>query len=132
MSSDQILILEPSHIFPSVELNAVTGVLSISGRCMPENPTKYFASIKEWMAEYFKNPRPETEFKINLDYFNSSSSTQLFHLFLLLETYHNETNTNIKVVWLYDVDDDDMLDFAEKLKGKLAIPVELIGVEDND
>ncbi|MFT7612706.1 MAG: hypothetical protein ACI9J3_001669 [Parvicellaceae bacterium] len=130
MSFEPILVLESTHVFPSVTLNSVTGVLSISGRCMPENPTKYFATIKEWMTEYFKNPQPETEFNINLDYFNSSSSTQIFNLFLLLENYHVETETNVKVVWTYDVEDDDMVDFAEKQKGKLKIPVELIGAED--
>jgi len=59
---------------PYVLFNAETERFEIRGRLIPEDPKKFFQPIIEWSHEYIKNPNPQTEIDLSIDYINTSSS----------------------------------------------------------
>ncbi|HAM09951.1 MAG: hypothetical protein A2X05_16820 [Bacteroidetes bacterium GWE2_41_25] len=72
---------EINHIFtertsktPQVDFNHHSGDLILSGRSIPENAAKIYEPLLLWINEYVKSPRKVTNFRLNLEYFNSAST----------------------------------------------------------
>ena len=58
------LNISSSEFSPEVDFNAGSGILSISGRSMPEDVGSFFEPIIEWIDEYIENARDQTIFKV--------------------------------------------------------------------
>jgi len=71
------IFIEPTEKTPQIDLNHLTGELILSGRSIPENATELYSGIHSWIKEYSKNPRLNTNLRLNLEYFNTSSSIWL-------------------------------------------------------
>jgi hypothetical protein len=71
------LFVEQTSKTPQVDLNQYNGELILYGRSIPENAAKIYEPIFDWVSQYILNPRPTTNFRINLEYFNTSSSIWL-------------------------------------------------------
>jgi hypothetical protein len=59
---------------PHIDFNQHTGELILSGKSIPENAAKVYEPLVLWANEYIKSPRKITNLRLNLEYFNSSSS----------------------------------------------------------
>ena len=77
MNELQSLILENTPKTPQIDLNKFTGDLILSGRSIPENAAKLYEPVLTWVNEYINDPRPTTNLRINLEYYNSASSRGL-------------------------------------------------------
>jgi len=75
------LIIEPTNKTPKVILNADINVFEISGRSIPEDSVGFYRKIIDWVDEYSQNPNTRTNFKFQLEYFNTSTSKCLLDLF---------------------------------------------------
>ena len=84
MKEIQSLRIEGTAKTPQIELNPFTGDFVISGKSIPENAAKVYEPILNWMAEYILHARPTTNIKLNLEYFNTSSSLWLAKIFKVL------------------------------------------------
>ena len=73
----QELILERTPKTPQIELNHLTGDLIFSGKSIPENAAKLYEQVLNWVKEYMKNACPNTNLRINLEYYNTASSIWL-------------------------------------------------------
>ena len=71
------LYVEQTPKSPQVDLNQFTGELILYGKSIPENAAKVYEPIMNWVSQYVQNPRPTTNFRLNLEYFNTSSSIWL-------------------------------------------------------
>jgi len=122
-------ILEGTPKSPLVNFNAQTGVLTISGRSIPENAREFYRPMIEWIEKYATAPQPATVFDICLEYFNTSSSKALFDLFKTAEDIHVAGRSNIVVKWKYENDDWEMRDAGLEYSRIIQIPVEMIEIE---
>lgn len=77
MKDFQSLIIEATPKTPQIELNPLTGDFIFFGRSIPENAAKVYEPILNWVSEYIKEARPTTNLRLNLEYFNTSSSLWL-------------------------------------------------------
>lgn len=68
------LIIEQTIKTPHIELNPLTGDFIFSGRSIPENAARIYEPVLNWVTEYAQNARPVTNLRLNIDYFNTSSS----------------------------------------------------------
>lgn len=66
--------VEETHKTPLIDFNHITGELIISGKSIPENPAKIYEPVMEWVSIYITNPRPVTNLRFNVEYFNTTSS----------------------------------------------------------
>jgi uncharacterized Fe-S radical SAM superfamily protein PflX len=92
---------------PEVVFNK-DGKLLIKGKTFPENVDEFYKPIFDWAEDL----RIETlTVDIELEYINSASSKKLLHILKLLDT--NNFITELKVIWRYDEDDEDILESGE-------------------
>ena len=78
------LFVEQTSKTPLVDLNQYNGELILYGKSIPENAAKVYEPILNWVSQYVLNPRPTTNFRLNLEYFNTSSSIWLVKVLKVL------------------------------------------------
>lgn len=119
------LKIEPTHKTPKVYLDPLENHFELSGRSIPEDSVGFYQRILTWIDDYSKAANPQTHFKFELEYFNTSSSKNILELLKKLESIHNEGNP-VQISWYYDEDDEDMEETGEDYKALLNVPIELI------
>jgi hypothetical protein len=78
------LIIEQTPKTPQIDLNQSTGDLLFYGRSIPENATKLYEPILNWVAEYILEAKPTTNLRLDLEYFNTASSMYLAKMLKVL------------------------------------------------
>ena len=123
------LILPAEDKLPKINFNGQTGVLSITGRCIPENPIEFFAPLLDWIKEYADSPQNETVIDVFLEYFNTSSSKGLLDLFKQVELIQSSGKTTMKIIWRYEDNDSDILEAGEIYASIVDVPFEMVAVK---
>jgi hypothetical protein len=78
------LFVEPTPKTPQIDLNQYNGELILYGRSIPENAAKVYDPVLNWVSQYILTPRPTTNFRLNLEYFNTSTSIWLVKILKVL------------------------------------------------
>jgi hypothetical protein len=125
------LIIERSKNNPEVVFNKAENILKISGRSIVEDPNKFYMPIYEWLEAYVADPNPETEFKFDLEYFNSSSARQVMKLIMVLEKLHTE-GKKVKVLWLFEQGDEMAQERGMEIKAVSKLPFDIVEYESDD
>jgi hypothetical protein len=92
---------------PEVNFNKDSGEFSLNGRSLPEDAFEFYRPVKAWLKEYIKQPNNNSDLKISLDYFNSSSVKQLLELIMLFEEI-SVSGKKASIIWCYSEGDDLM------------------------
>lgn len=67
------IFIESTNKTPQVDFNHLSGELILSGKSIPENPAKIYDNLLKWTQEYIRSPRPTTNLRLNIEYFNTAS-----------------------------------------------------------
>lgn len=118
------LIIEGEFKSPSINFNPNSGLLKIIGRSIPENPLKLYKPLEDWINEFVETSPEEITFSVHLDYLNTHSTECVLILMKILETYLVKSGKNVKVLWSFDEDDEDMEELGQDLENILQIPFE--------
>ena len=92
-----------------------------------KNSVEFYKPVIDWLSEYNNSPQAETKVKVQLEYFNTSSSKCILDVFKKLEALEN---TNLSIAWYYEEDDEDMLEAGEDYMAIISIEFEMIEVEE--
>ncbi|MDX2301651.1 MAG: DUF1987 domain-containing protein [Microscillaceae bacterium] len=106
MSTENFYI-EKSNYIPSVDFNAETGILNISGKSYHEYTLEFFEPIFDWLKRYTAEGGKKVELNFRMSYFNTSPSRRFLEIMNLLETYQLNKNKQVTINWFYDDDDDN-------------------------
>ena len=117
-----ILNIEGTPKTPRVIFGVVTGQLEISGKSIPENSVEFYQPIYNWIDQYNLQPVKQTSLKVQLEYFNTSSSKCLLDIFRKLEALQKSGKSDVTVIWLYEEDDEDMMEAGEDYQTIVKIP----------
>ena len=112
---------------PYISFDPDSNVFEISGRSLPEDASKFYDSVHEWLNKYVLNPNDSTELSMKLDYFNSASARKIVEILFILEKIQ-EVNKEVKVLWFYNEDDEVMEARGEEIKSVVELPFELRSV----
>lgn len=115
MKDFKSFIIEQTPKTPQIELNKLTGDLIFSGRSIPENAAKLYEPVLNWVSEYIMSPKPTTNIRINLEYYNSASSIWLAKIFKALTQISNPDYVLIIHLFL-QIDDYDEMDEFDDIK----------------
>ena len=107
------LFIERTPKTPEVDLGAVTGNLIFDGKSIPENAAKIYEPVMNWLTEYVKNPRPMTNLRLNLDYYNTTSSIWLTKIIKALLQIRESDFTLIIHLYLPVEDYDEINEFED-------------------
>ena len=104
---------------PQIDLNQFTGELIISGKSIPENAVKIYEPVINWLSEYILKPRPTTNLRLNLEYFNTASSIWLAKVLKTLVKIDNPDF--VLIIHLYfPLEDFDELKEVDDIKEAFA------------
>ena len=78
------LIIEQNLKTPKIDLNQLTGNLLFYGKSIPENATKLYEPVLNWLTEYTSKANPNTNLRLDLEYFNTASSIWLAKMLRIL------------------------------------------------
>ncbi|HIP37467.1 MAG TPA: DUF1987 domain-containing protein [Crocinitomix sp.] len=110
---------------PEILFDPVNEVFEIKGKSVPDDAEEFFRDVLEWVEDYISNPNESTVFKIDLEYFNISSSKRILFLFYKLNEL-KEKGKKIKVQWFYNEDDEDMFEVGQDYAFMVKIDFEFI------
>ena len=120
------LYIAPTSDTPKILLDSISGTFEISERCFPEDAMAFYSPIIEWLKNYSISPNSLTHFHFKFEYFNTSSSKQLFKIFLLLEELSKKNEVIIS--WYYSKTDSDMLLSGERYSKLLDLKFNMVEV----
>jgi hypothetical protein len=107
------LIIEPTPKTPQIELNHLTGELIFYGRSIPENAAKTYEPVLNWVTAYLQNPRPTTNLRLNLEYFNTASSLWLAKILKVLKKINVPDYVLIIHLYIPVEEFDEMKEFED-------------------
>jgi hypothetical protein len=107
---------------PAVRFSAQDGMLEISGKSIPENSIEFYQPLYDWLGNYSQQPNNTTSIKIQLEYFNTSSSKCLLDVFRKLEAIKKSGKSEVSVTWMYEEEDEDMMEAGEDYQTIVGIP----------
>jgi len=106
------LIIAETKDSPFVQFDTKTNFFSISGVCHPENVTKFYDPIIDWIEKYkeeikvTKLTKP-IQLSIFFKYINSASYKYLLTFLQLIEGF-THLGVPVEVIWYYEPEDIDM------------------------
>jgi hypothetical protein len=118
------LTLQGTRKIPTINFDALNGIIELSGNSTPENPYDFYEPLLQWVDNYCMQPSSKTIIKIKLEYLNSSSSKLILVLLKKFELLHRNNNDAI-IKWQCEEDDWDMIETAELYKSIVKIPFEI-------
>jgi hypothetical protein len=117
------IIQELSKNSPGITYDHGSGTLNIKGRSIPENPETVYRPLISWIETYFRLSE-KLKMEIYLEYINSGSSKHLLEILRLLREY-SEAGKKLSVVWLYEEDDEAIMELGEHYRDTSGIPIEV-------
>ncbi|UKN02613.1 DUF1987 domain-containing protein [Paracrocinitomix mangrovi] len=116
---------------PEIIFDPANSIFEIKGKSVPDNAEDFYTEVLNWIDDYVANPLGETVLKINLEYFNISSSKRLlFLLYKLNELASSEKS--VKVQWFYNKADEDMFEVGQDYAFMVKFPFEFIEYSLNE
>lgn len=123
-----LLFLQSSRFTPEIRLNTTAKILSFKGRSSPENALMFYEKVYAAIDQHMKESN-ELTVKFMFEYFNTSSSKCLFEIFKKLKG-HMDAGKNIVIDWIFEEDDDDMMETGEDFADIIGIDINFVEVED--
>lgn len=120
---EKIVIQEELKNCPGIIYFPDTNKLELVGRSIPENPELIFRRLDDWITLHFEKNK-DLNVTIQLEYINSGSSKYLYEILKRLTGFSRSGNT-VKLQWLYEEDDEAMLELGEHYRDTAGIPLEI-------
>ena len=122
------LKINKTKLVPEVILDKENNVFKIAGKSITVNAVEFYEKILIWFDKYNKSPNKNAELSLQFEYINSSSSIQLYKLLSLFEQNINGKN-QIKVIWLYEEDDELICEMGKEIQHSSKLNFELREIE---
>lgn len=125
------LFINESPQTPLIHFSNKSGVMEIKGRSIPDQPDDFWIPVLNWFESYLLNPVNKTVVKIDLEYFNISSSKRILFLLYKLNEL-SEAGKEVHVEWLYRQTDEDMYEVGQDYAYMVKVPFVFKEYVDND
>jgi hypothetical protein len=118
----KVIYREPAFRTPEIKFDPENNFFIIKGKSLPEDANDFYTPYRNWLKNYFQGSVNDAEFILQIDYFNSASSRMILEIMYILRDSINEGN-NIKIVWKYEEDDDEMMTVGEEIQAIIEVPI---------
>ena len=106
----------------------------MSGKSISEKAATVYETVLNWVTEYIKNPRPTTNLRLNLEYFNTASAIWLAKIVQTLGSIKDSEYT-LMIHLYFNIEDynnmkpDDLKDELHPIIHMLGIPTVSLGIK---
>ncbi len=107
------LVIEKTSKTPRIELIHGSGEVSFSGKSLPENASRIYEPVLTWVTDYILNPKPVTNLRLNLEYFNTSSMLWISKIIKALTRINNPDYRLMVHIYIPLEEYDDMKETAD-------------------
>ncbi len=107
------LVIEKTSKTPRIELIHGRGEISFSGKSLPENASRIYEPVLNWVTDYILYPQPVTNLRLNLEYFNTSSMLWISKIIKALSRINNPDYRLMVHIYIPLEEYDDMRDTAD-------------------
>ena len=126
-------IIEPTANSPRIVLDPEKRTFEFSGESRPENVRKFYLPVLEWLEAYTGSLEAlqdderkfDLQCQFNFEYFNSTSAKYILDIFKSLNTI-NALGVGLDIKWLYEEDDEDMLEVGQEMSRMSKLSFEYI------
>lgn len=122
------IVIQATSKTPFINFNANSGLLKIHGYSLPENSIEFYEPILNWLDEYTEAPNKKTEFEFKMVMLNTSSSKRFIDIFRVINKLVELDNSEVTVVWYYEIDDEDIHETAMQYQAFCKAPFKIIGI----
>ncbi|PKP51734.1 MAG: nuclear pore complex subunit [Bacteroidetes bacterium HGW-Bacteroidetes-12] len=121
-----------TDVSPEVILDIEDNVFSIKGKSVVSEVDYFYQPIIDWLGNIPIDSASKMNFIFDLEYFNVFSSKRILFLLYKLKDI-KERGANIKVIWYFSIEDDDMKEVGEDFACMVNLPFEFVSkqVEPN-
>ncbi len=121
---------------PNVNFDFEKNIFEISGCSRPEDVVDFYAPIIDWILELkrsltdsLKKEREDNPliFRLNYDYFNSSSAKYILDLVLQINSLY-KAGLNVRIDWCYKKEDEDMLETGQEFTDIIECPIDFVAL----
>lgn len=116
---------------PEVLFDPSNNVFEIKGKSVPENAEDFYTPVLDWFDDYVANPNKETVLKLDLEYFNISSSKRLLFLLYKLNELA-EKSIPVRVEWHHNESDEDMFEVGQDFAFMVKVPFDFVSHSQTD
>jgi hypothetical protein len=120
---EKLIIQEEVKNSPGILFYPNANKLELFGRSIPENPELIFKRLDDWLTLHFKKSTG-LNVNIRLEYINSGSSKYLYEILKRLTGYQR-AGMQVIMKWLYEEEDEAMLELGEHYRDTAGIPLEI-------
>ena len=110
---------------PEVLLDPTNNIFEIKGKSVPEDADAFYNLILKWFDDYVVQPNESTLLRVDLEYFNISSSKRLLFLLYKLNELQSKGN-EVKIQWYYSEADEDMFEVGQDYAFMVKIPFQFV------
>ena len=114
-----------AFFIPSVNFNAETGILEISGESYLEDTRSFYIPLVSWIEQYIKEAKRPISLNFRLSYYNTSSSRCIMELFYPLKEYQEEGG-EVSIYWYYNEDDIEVQEEIEDFEIESGLKINLV------
>ena len=121
------LEFQPTQKTPYVLLDP-SGKIKFKGRSIPEDVSLFYEDILDWIIAYASSPASQTVVEIEMEYLNSGTSKYMLRLLKKIKEM-DSNGYGLKINWIYEEGDDDIMERGEYYAAILDLDITLIEIE---
>ena len=112
---------------PKIKYDPGMHLFFIKGRSIPEDHAAFYEPVLHWIDEFSLSPPTQLSVKVELEYFNTSSSKYLMKIFKKQEQIHKQFH-NVQMEWRFEEDEYDMKECGEDYSSILSFPFDMVEI----
>ncbi len=116
------LRIAPSQESPTITFNT-DGHFKIEGISLVPNVHSFYKPVFDWLDEFEKNLPPKILLELEFEYLNTASIHTVVTIVKRLVAY-TQKNVELKVIWCYAEEDDDLLENGQNFMNYVNYPFE--------
>lgn len=114
------LLIDKTVSTPMIRFDAAEGSLEIIGESYPENVSRFYIPVLDWLKEYLHGGSDGFVMKFDVPFFNSSTSKIFLMIFDLLEEAVRN-GERVAVRWMCERENEMAVECGEEFKEDLEV-----------
>ncbi len=122
------LSIAPTKFTPKIVFDPSNNVFLISGFSLPEDVSKFYTPVLEWLDNYSKNIDKGTHqihLTLRLIYYNSGSFKVIINILHKIAQL-KKRGADLIIDWYFDKDDTHLKEIGEELSDLVELPFNYI------
>lgn len=127
----ETLSIQSTAQTPEINFDPINGNMEIKGRSIPDSPDEFWMPVLNWFESYVSAPAENTTIRINLEYFNITSSKRILFLLYKLNELADKGN-QVDVQWVYREEDEDMYEVGQDYAYMVKVPFVFVPLSEKE